>query len=301
MIQIDRKMTEAIFSLLLLLGFLSISLRSMGVPIVCYDEKEEQPELCDPICQSCIPGGCNLTKPADFCFISAGCWPNGYVFQEIGDTGGSRCQLSCNTAHSSVAWSPAPTGTPCDDGIFCNGHDFCEYDEESNKSSCTGGVDIDPCENMTKFCNSMCNEQLHNCFRVEDTPCNTTQPLTCLDTGVCAQGRCAEVSKAVPPLCTECPHVCDHINKACNQTSGVCMVLKKISADLDPRISWPLVLGISASVLVIILLAAAGVIYVVKRAKRRYQGSRLEYYHRVMEDDNRSAGLISDDIWCHPD
>ena len=252
----------------------------------------------DTTCQSCVPGiGCNITNPAEFCYIPAyGCMRNGVVFQQKykGQTG-SICQLSCNTKRSSSKLTPAPTGTPCDDGIFCNGHDFCEYDENTDTSKCSGGSHADPCASMSNFCNSGCNEKQRNCLRTKGTPCDYTQPLPCTETGVCSQGQCTRVTKTVDPLCTDCPQVCSQESQVCNQSSGICIAKpERTSANGKPLVftSGPLVGGIVGGVVVLALVAAV-IVFVRKRIKTRYQGSRLDDYHRVVEDEHRSVGYFA--------
>ena len=258
----------------------------------------------DTTCQSCIPDvGCNLSVSVDFCYIpESGCWPNGFVFQQqFPDRKESICQLSCNTARSTSSWSPAPTGTPCDDGIFCNGHDICVYDQITDTSKCKGGSFGDPCENMTDFCNSTCNEKQRNCFRTEGTPCDDAQPLACTDASVCSQGRCAHVRNPVTPRCTDCADVCDS-NHACNKSSGSCTPLltttrptTRPTAHLPPHseLLWPVISTIIALVLVVVVSMI--VFVMVKRARGRF--SRLEYYHGLVEDENRSAGYFANNNW----
>ena len=216
----------------------------------------------------------------------------------------SNCHLSCNTAVSNTELTPAPTGTPCDDGIFCNGHDFCVYDESTHTSECVGGSQSDPCENMTEFCNSACNETQRNCVRAKGTRCDYSAPLACTEAGSCSQGQCTRVTKTVPPLCTDCPEVCNQGTEVCNRTSGACLpMLGQTSAKNRKSLVggfWPIIGGITGSIAVLaVVTAVAVVVVVVVRRAGRYHGSRFEHYHRVIEDENRSVGYFSHNTWSY--
>ena len=249
-------------------------------------------------CQSCVDGvGCNITNPAEFCYIPEyGCWRNGVVYQrKFEEKTVSNCQLSCNTKRSTSKLTPAPTGTPCDDGIFCNGHDFCVYDENTDTSKCIGGSHANPCTNDSNFCNNACNEKQRNCVRTEGTPCDYSQPLACTETGVCSQGQCTRVAKVVDPPCTDCPQVCSHEIQVCNQSSGLCILRPgRASTDGKPvaSASGPLIGGIVGGVIVLVIVAVV-IAFVRKRIKTRQRGYRLEDYHRVVEDEHRSLGYFA--------
>lgn len=59
----------------------------------------------------------------------------------------------------------APAGTPCNDGLFCNGTDTCNGAGACSNHSgdaCVGGPQ----------CNNTCNELADNCLAPDTTPCN---------------------------------------------------------------------------------------------------------------------------------
>ena len=131
-----------------------------------------------------------------------------------------RVALSCQTDVSTRNWTPAPTGTRCNDGKFCNGEDFCEFSNVSRTSSCTLHAG-NPCDGNT-FCNSTCNEEARNCYRRRETCGTSGLEMGCFEK-VCIRGRCS--SARLPPLnlsssCVSCG--CLHHEEICNVTSGEC-------------------------------------------------------------------------------
>jgi len=97
---------------------------------------------------SCDNGGC---------FIDGECWKHGDTNPE------NACQV-CDTSESLHRWS-YNDGASCDDGIFCNGADFCDQDQ------CTEHAG-DPCTDDGRWCNGneSCNENLDQCEHT-GTPC----------------------------------------------------------------------------------------------------------------------------------
>lgn len=86
--------------------------------------------------------------------------------------------------------SGQPLGTPCDDGIFCNGADTCLGGECSVHAG-------DPCAN-TGVCSTACSEANDNCPGTQGDPCSDGDPCNgdevCDDHAQCVAGEALDCS-----------------------------------------------------------------------------------------------------------
>ena len=95
----------------------------------------------------------------------------------------SNCTDCCNEAQDNCTGNE-PSGSPCDDGLYCNGTDTC-----NGSGSCSNHTG-DPCVGGEE-CNDCCNEGSDNCYDPlgsacgdpSDTDCDN--PDTCDGAGTC--------------------------------------------------------------------------------------------------------------------
>lgn len=136
----------------------------------------------------------------NFCLINGNCVDDGHIFQQ--HNGLSFCQI-CDTNRSVSQYSPAPTGSHCEDGIFCNGADTCVYDAEKDYSYC----DVhkgDPCAGQGA-CNNTCSEGEYPTF---EKTCHVQDKTTCAEDTACASFQC--LSGSCSPIPVEDGLVCDN-------------------------------------------------------------------------------------------
>lgn len=112
---------------------------------------------------------------------------------------------------STCVHSPVAFGTPCNDGVFCNGADSCNAGACSNHAGnpCTGGA----------VCANVCDETADHCFTVANSPC-TTDNNPCTNDVCNGSGSCAHPPRPAGSGCND--------NLFCNGTdvcsnSGVCL------------------------------------------------------------------------------
>lgn len=129
-----------------------------GTPLTCEDgvdcngisSCDEAADACTPDTNACPAGSsCDIASNACVtecagCLVADVCLPIGQA------AAGNPC-LVCDPAQSTSALSPAPTGTPCDDGAFCSVSDSCQGGQ------CGGGG--------ARNCgaNQVCNEAQNVC------------------------------------------------------------------------------------------------------------------------------------------
>jgi len=91
-----------------------------------------------------LPEGDATECPGGSCLIMGNCYVDGDLRPD------NACQR-CDVAASDSAWSFMPTGSPCDDGEFCNGEDVCN--------------DVGDCLSLGAPCpdNADCFEEEPNC------------------------------------------------------------------------------------------------------------------------------------------
>jgi len=131
---------------------------------------------------------------------------------------GNPCE-TCNPDLALDGWSPRDTNengepVPCEDGIFCNGSDYC----------LDGVCDLhpdDPCPGDGIFCNGVetCNETLDMCER-SGTPCLDDE-LWCNGEELCDEGneRCLQVNV---PRCPDDELWCNGVEQ-CDEANDQCV------------------------------------------------------------------------------
>lgn len=181
---------------------------------------------CD-YCSTCDPHHGCIVKP-NYCLIRGFCYKQGHLFTS--KSGKSTCSMMCDPAHSNSSWLPAPTGTPCNDGIFCNGIDHCQLTE--GRSQCTQHSG-DPCL-ANPFCNKTCAEEARSCHRQSAETCKNTS--ACDEAFLCQNGMCTSSPIIPRPNCTKCP--CNTFT-SCNTTSGVCVNVPSTGPSSGPSSSTP--------------------------------------------------------------
>jgi hypothetical protein len=92
---------------------------------------------------------CTHTVQSGWCYIGGVCHADGTVNPV------NACQ-SCNTALSTSAWQPAPSGTPCDDGLYCTLTDACDA-----SGGCIGSGS--PCTDTFPCTTDQCDEGTRSC------------------------------------------------------------------------------------------------------------------------------------------
>ncbi|HXC50953.1 MAG TPA: hypothetical protein VN634_08720 [Candidatus Limnocylindrales bacterium] len=102
-----------------------------------------------------------------------------------GSDGDSNCVESCNEAAKNCAGSD-PNGSPCNDGLFCNGSDTCSGGSCSvHSGNPCAGADGDG------NCSESCNESADSCTAADAnaSPCN--DGLFCNGPDTCSGGSCS--------------------------------------------------------------------------------------------------------------
>ena len=180
--------------------------------------QHNQTEYCDSTCAKCVVGvGC-MPSSKNYCYIRSRCIEKNHLFTRHG-SGIKVCQMACQPDIDQYSWTPAKTGLKCNDGIYCNGADFCEYDQNAKISKCSRHLG-DPCKHNA-FCNNTGNEKAKNCFR-EKQACDSeiqTEPRKCTEENKCSHGKCTKQPIFPRPSCTVCE--CEN-QLACNVTNGMC-------------------------------------------------------------------------------
>ncbi len=112
---------------------------------------------------------------------------------------------------TSCVYTAASVGTPCSDGLYCNGTDSCSAGTCSVHAGnpCTGGA----------VCANVCNEAADNCYAPADTAC-TSDSNPCTNDVCNGSGSCAHPLKAAGTSCND--------NLFCNgadtcSSAGVCV------------------------------------------------------------------------------
>lgn len=134
--------------------------------------------------------GC-LVLP-NYCLVNGNCVDDGHIFAQ--HNGLSFCQI-CDPSRSVSAYSPAPTGSHCEDGEFCNGADTCVYDAEKDYSYCSVHAG-DPCSGQG-FCNNTCSEGEYPFF---EKTCNVQDKIKCAEDTACASFQCSAGSCSPAPV-----------------------------------------------------------------------------------------------------
>lgn len=142
---------------------------------------------------------------------------------------------ACNLAEKEGSCSPIPHGSDdpaqsCDDGIYCNGEDYCDGEGGDGRGACIH--DGNPCnETDDNRCND-CNEEEGSCTQPEGTACgdtsdnDCTNPDTCDNAGTCAANHAADNTpctsddnSATDDICQD--GICNHIAASDTDDDGI--------------------------------------------------------------------------------
>ena len=128
----------------------------------------------------------------------------------------SACQLGrCSEAAGGCTTAPRTDGTPCDDGLFCNGAETCQA------GACQPGTAVD-CSHLDSICaDGDCSEGLRRCVarpKNEGTSC--ADDLVCNGHETCRNGECAS---AAAITCEQPAEPC--LEARCDEASGGCVTL----------------------------------------------------------------------------
>lgn len=128
------------------------------------------------------------------------------------DTGNSNCMESCDEDTDSCT-APNPNLTPCDDGLFCTGDNWCVG------GVCSGQAG-DPCViNVNNAnCAESCDEDSDSCTANNPNGTACTDGLFCTGTEICTNGVCG--SSTGDP-CTTNPFD-ENCHESCNEVAGNC-------------------------------------------------------------------------------
>ena len=151
---------------------------------------------------------------------------------------GDPCTVdSCDPQTGLVSHTPGQDGTPCDDGLFCNGSDTCLAGTCSQHAGdpCLGGAEcVDTCDEQSDSCNTpastpctgdgnVCTDNVcdgsGNCTAVNNTG-SCDDGVFCNGTDTCSGGSCS-MHAGDPCLGgPECAGTCNEAADTCNAPSG---------------------------------------------------------------------------------
>ncbi len=179
--------------------------------IDCSETCNETADNCtasDPNGSSCDDGlACNGT---DTC-LSGGCTQHtGNICP--GADGDADCAESCSDS-SGGCTAPDPNGTPCDDGVFCNGIDHCSAGSCSLHSG-------NPCPGPDGDgnCAESCNEAGHSCDANDPNGSACSDSIFCNGADSCSGGLCSAHSGDPcpgPDGDGNCAELCDETADSC--------------------------------------------------------------------------------------
>ena len=181
----------------------------------CSEACDEGANSCsapDPTGSACNDGlFCTVT---DTCNATGTCVGSGTPCNQAGD-GDGNCSESCNEAADNCT-APDITGSPCDDGLFCNGDDTC------NAAGSCGTHVGNPCSIDTgnNDCTESCREAFDDCQGNNPSGTVCTDGQFCNGTDTCnGSGSCATHSG------NPCINVGDgdgNCSEACDEGSDSC-------------------------------------------------------------------------------
>lgn len=156
----------------------------------CSETCDENSNSCsgnDPAASACEGNGVNECSAADTCDGSGVCEDNdAAVGTECGDTirGDCRSAACDGSGLCDQGFTNDPNGTPCDDDLFCNGVDTCEFGTCVSSGEPCAGPDGDG------DCAESCDEDANDCFLpdVDGSVCDDGDPETNSDRcniGIC--------------------------------------------------------------------------------------------------------------------
>ncbi|MBI5506977.1 MAG: hypothetical protein HY899_19490 [Deltaproteobacteria bacterium] len=220
--------------------FFSLMVSGSAAASVCGDGILDGGEECDPGGALHINGDPALatcTTGGD-CFYAHSCCK--FNCQFVGN--GATCNDAdactgpdiCNQVGTCVGTANSPNGTPCDNGLFCDGTETC------TDGSC-GSPSGNPCPGTE--CNT-CQEATDSCFDPNGTGCNggsgcitgqcdgagtctglpNSDPcddgVFCNGTDTCSAGSCSLHTGDPCTGAPECANVCNETAGDCNVTAG---------------------------------------------------------------------------------
>jgi hypothetical protein len=103
-----------------------------------------------------------------------------------GIDGDADCAESCSDSVAGCAGND-PAGAPCDDGVFCNGADFC-----SNGSCSVHAGNPCPGPDGDGNCSESCNEAAAACTAADPAASPCDDGLFCNGADTCASGACSQ-------------------------------------------------------------------------------------------------------------
>lgn len=189
-----------------------------GNPCDTDPETDNCFESCDNTTRTCTAVNPNGTACSDgvFCNGLETCTA-GVCGSSAGDpctidTGNSNCMESCDEDTDSCT-APNPNLTPCDDGFFCTGDNWCVG------GVCSGQAG-DPCviDVNNANCAESCDEDSDSCTANNPNGTACTDGLFCTGTEICTNGVCG--SSTGDP-CTTNPFD-ENCNESCNEVAGNC-------------------------------------------------------------------------------
>ncbi len=181
----------------------------------CDDGNTTGGDCCSAGCQREAQGSpCNdglFCNGADSCSATGFCTQHSGV-QCPGTDGDSNCAESCSDAAGGCT-GPDPNGSPCDDGIFCNGTDTC------SNGSCSVHAG-NPCAGPDGDgdCSESCSEEAKACTAKDPngSACNDTE--FCNGADSCSNGSCSQHAGnpcAGPDGDANCAESCNEANDSC--------------------------------------------------------------------------------------
>lgn len=141
---------------------------------------------------SCTTDSCDDTADRCVSTVTAGCLIAG-TCRAAGAANPSNACLVCDPTATTMAWSPAPSGTTCNDGAYCTVTDRC-----NGAGTCAGGPRS--CSDGLTCTSDICDEAGDRCVSVVSTGC--------LIGGMCVTDGVANPS-----------NVCQLCNPAVSQTA----------------------------------------------------------------------------------
>lgn len=174
-------------------------------------------ESCDEALQNCFgndPGGTSCSdgtfcNGAETCNGAGACLAGTLPCGDISDANCSACreaQADCNGSE--------PSGSPCNDGLHCNGTDTCGFGGVCTNHTgdpCNGGAGGD--------CSNSCNEASNNCTANDPLGTSCDDSTFCNGADTCnGSGSCSHAGDPCLPLNTtniDCSESCNEMTDAC--------------------------------------------------------------------------------------
>ncbi|HXC52831.1 MAG TPA: hypothetical protein VN634_18240 [Candidatus Limnocylindrales bacterium] len=185
----------------------------------CDDGNNLDGDCCSAFCEVLPPGAaCDdglFCTTGDVCSADARCIGSGSPCDA--PDGDANCSEQCNE-DTDRCDAPDPDGSPCDDGVYCNGADLCASGGcISHSGSPCAGLDGDT------NCREGCVESTHRCdgYDPPGAPCSDGRFCTvgesCDGLGTCTGGTspCPEADGDA-----DCAESCDELADACDASDA---------------------------------------------------------------------------------